>query len=58
MLQTTKSSQFALDEKLEDHEDFIGLYKVDSISAESLTHAIKDTLVRMNVSLSQCRGQC
>ncbi len=47
-----------VDEKLEDHEDFIGLYKVDNISAESLTHAIKDTLVRMNVSLSQCRGQC
>ena len=47
-----------VDEKLEGHEDFIGLYQVDDISAGSLTHAIKDTLVRMNVSISQCRGQC
>ncbi len=43
---------------LVDHEDFIGLYQVDSINAECLTHAIKDTLLRMNISLSSCRGQC
>ena len=43
---------------LVDHEDFIGLYQVDSINAECLTHAIKDTLLRMNISLSNCRGQC
>ncbi len=33
-------------------------YQVDSINAECLTHAIKDTLLRMNISLSSCRGQC
>ncbi len=43
---------------LVDHEDFIGQYQVDSINAECLTHAIKDTLLRMNISLSNCRGQC
>ena len=47
-----------VDEKLEDHEDFIGLYQVDDISTGSLTHVIKDTLVQMNVSISQCHGQC
>ena len=43
---------------LEDHEDFIGLYQVDSITADSLTFHIKDALLCLNVQLSQCRGQC
>ena len=40
------------------HEGFIGLYEVDSITADTLVHAIKDTLLRMNVKLDRCRGQC
>ena len=43
---------------LEDYEDFIGLYKVDSITADLLTFHIKDALLCLNVQLSQCRGQC
>ena len=43
---------------LQDHEDFIGLYDVPRIDSDTLVHAIKDTLVRMGVSLCQCRGQC
>ena len=43
---------------LEDHEDFIGLYQVNSITADSLTFHIKDALLRLNVQLSQCLGQC
>ena len=43
---------------LEDHEDFIGLYQVDSITADSLTFHIKDALLHLNVQLSQCWGQC
>lgn len=42
-------------EDLQDHEDFIGVYEVD---ANSLVHAIRDTLLRTGLSLSQCRGQC
>ena len=38
-----------------DHEDFIGLYQVDSIIAKSLTHAIN--LRCLNVSLSNCCGK-
>ena len=43
---------------LKDNEDFIGLYQVDSITADSLTFHIKDALLRLNLQLSQCRGQC
>ena len=39
---------------LKDHEDFIGLYHVDSITADSLTIHIKDALLRLNLQLSQC----
>lgn len=31
---------------------------VPSIDAATLTSVILDTLVRMNISLSKCRGQC
>ncbi len=40
------------------NEYFIGLYQVDTIGAICLEHAIKDTLLRMGVNLSKCRGQC
>ena len=39
-------------------ESFIGLYEVDSITSDTLVSAIKDTLVRLNVKLTDCRGQC
>ena len=47
-----------VDEELGDHEDFIGLYQVDSIDASSLVQAIKDTLIWLNLPISNCRGQC
>ena len=47
-----------VDSNLQDHEDFIGLYEVDNIGADCLVHHIKDVLLRMNLSLSKCRGQC
>ena len=31
----------------QDHKDFIGLYEVNSINADCLTEAIKDTLLRI-----------
>lgn len=40
------------------HEDFIGLCMVPSINATTLTNVILDTLMRMNISLNKCRGQC
>ena len=47
-----------VDGKLEDHTEFIGLYAQDSINADSLVASIKDVLCRMNLKLSDCRGQC
>ena len=43
---------------LEVHEDIIGLYAIDNISASTIVHVIKDALVRMNLSFSRCQSQC
>ena len=45
-------------EDLTDHEEFIGLYCVDNIDANSLVRAIKDCLLRLGLQISCCRGQC
>ncbi len=47
-----------VDKKLLVSEDFIGLYNVPKIDSETLTMAIKDCLLRLNLSLSKARGQC
>ena len=47
-----------VDEHLEPQENFIGLYKVDETSANTITGALSDVLKRMNLSRSNCRGQC
>ena len=38
-------------------EDFIGLYKTESIESSSLVSVIKDVLLRMNLKLKYCQGQ-
>ena len=45
-------------EDFEVHEEFLGLYHVNSINAATITDVIKDTLIRMNLSTSRLRGQC
>ena len=40
------------------HEEFIGLYHTSSIQAQSLVSIIKDSLLRLNLKLELCRGQC
>ncbi|VDI78395.1 Hypothetical predicted protein [Mytilus galloprovincialis] len=47
----------SIDQALDVHEDFIGLYQIDNISAQTITDSIQDVLVRLNISLSQYRGQ-
>ncbi len=39
-------------------EEFIGLIDVESITANNLVACLKDCLLRMNISLSNCRAQC
>ena len=47
-----------VDEDLTTHEEFIGLYDMDSTTAESITHVIQDILLRLALQMSNCRGQC
>ena len=45
-------------EDLQVHEEFLGLYHVASIDAATLTTAIKDVLIRLNLPFEKLRGQC
>lgn len=47
-----------VDNELQVHEEFIGLYEVSTIEASSLVAVIKDCLLRLNISLAKVRGQC
>ena len=47
-----------VDDQLQPHEEFIGLYAIRYIDSAMLVSIIKDTLVRMNLSLTKLRGQC
>jgi len=44
-----------IDASFEPHEEFIGLYKVDKTSANTITNALMDVLRRMNLPISSCR---
>ena len=46
-----------VDNGLQAHEDFIGMYVTASTDANSIVVIIKDALMRMNLSLAQCHGQ-
>ena len=43
---------------LDVHEEFIGLYSLESTSAASILATINDILLRMNLKIENCRGQC
>ena len=47
-----------VDGHLNCHEEFIGLHSMDSISADSIIRTIEDILLRLSLSLQNCRGQC
>ena len=40
------------------HENIIGVYNIDTIDARTLTSAIYDELLSMNLKMSQCLVQC
>lgn len=43
---------------LEVHEDCVGLYATDKTDADTITKVIIDSLIRFNLPLNRCRGQC
>lgn len=47
-----------VDENFEVHEDFVGIHAVESIKADILVQVLKDTMLRMNLRLCDCHGQC
>ena len=46
-----------IDNNFDAHEDFVGMYAVESIKADVLVQVLKDTLLRMNLPVAHCRGQ-
>ena len=47
-----------VDDELDVHEDFIGLYETESTEAIALLTIIHDELNRLNISITKLRGQC
>ena len=46
-----------MDGNLEVKEDFLGFYELENIKSVTVVNAIKDILLRFNLSLQYCRGQ-
>ena len=47
-----------VDHDLVTHEELVGFYAVDNITSETLVNSLKDVLLRMGLSVQNCRGQC
>lgn len=47
-----------VDENLEISEDFLGLYELQSTSAESIFNLINEILAKYEIDMKNCRGQC
>ena len=47
-----------VDDELEPHEDFIGLYDAPATNATNIVNIIRDVFLRLNISLDDCLGQC
>ena len=59
----SNSSQLVLclrwvDDDLCPHEDFIGLHLLDTTDADTIVKVIKDILLRLQITLKKCCGQC
>ena len=48
----------SVDEEFQCHEDVVGLYQVESIKSDSIVEVLKDAMLRLNLPISDCRGQC
>ncbi|KAI6658761.1 Zinc finger MYM-type protein 1-like [Oopsacas minuta] len=47
-----------VDDDLNVHEELIGLYSLESTSADNIMLTIQDIQLRLNLSINNCRGQC
>ena len=46
------------DELFNIHEDFLRFYQLENIKSDAIVSAIRDVLLRTQISLDNCRGQC
>ena len=44
--------------QFEAHEEFVELHKVDQTDYDTVVVVLKDTLLRMNLKIEDCRDQC
>ena len=47
-----------VDESLDVHEEFLGLYNLSSTTADSIVASIKDILLHFEIPAAKLRGQC
>ena len=47
-----------VDSELCVHEECLGFYAISTANADTIVSIIKDTLLRMNLKLKSCLGQC
>ena len=47
-----------IDDDLQAHKYFIGMYTTACTDAKSIVMIISDTLLRLCLSINDCRGQC
>ena len=47
-----------VDDDLVAHDEYIGLKDMPNTGAKSIVKELKDVLLRMNIRLNKCRGQC
>ena len=47
-----------IDKSLEVHEDFLGFFNIPDAGAETIVSVIKAVLLKLQLSLAYCRGQC
>ena len=47
-----------VDDDLDVHEKVIGLHSLESTSADAIVSTIQDILLRFNLRIDNCRGQC
>ena len=47
-----------VDENVDVHEEFVGLYECSNILANTIVTRLQDVMLRLNLQVSHCLGQC
>ena len=47
-----------VDDELQVHEEFVGLYQLDTTDAKTIVTALRDIMVALNLDIHRLRGQC